>query len=266
METVTSADGTLIASRRSGEGPPLLLLHGTGRDGSYWRASLPALSRKAAVLAVDRRGRGGSGDSNAYDMEREIEDVLAVIQASDEPVFLLGHSYGAILALEAALRAPDLRGLMLYEPPFSVGPDRVPTDLGDRLADLMTTGDREAVLVTFLENGPRFPPEVITAQRAQPDWQYRLRYAHTLPREVQAVNRYLYTPGRVASLSGPCLLMLGSESPPFFRQAIEALHREIPRSDVVIFEGQHHNAMVTAPALFAETVLSFMQQHRSDDA
>jgi len=262
METVLSADGTTITFDVTGEGPPLVLLHGTGRDKSYWVPSLPDLASGATVHSVDRRGRGRSGDTNIYAIEREIDDVLAVIAAIDEPVFLLGHSYGAILALEAALRTHTLLGLILYEPPFSVGSDQVPTHLGDTLDALLASGDRDEVLVTFLREGPRYPPEVIAAQREQPDWPQRLDYAHTLAREVQAVHRYTFSPTGLAAMQVPGLLLLGSESPPFFRQAIEALDTALPESSVVVFQGQHHNAVVTAPALFAGEVRRFIHAHQ----
>lgn len=261
METALSADGTAVAYQRTGHGPMLVLVHGTGRDRSHWSRNLPALARHATVYAVDRRGRGGSGDTDRYAIEREAEDILAVIDAAGEPVHLLGHSYGAIVALEAAVRTDRVRTLILYEPPFSTGSDRVPSDLGDRLEAILSTGDREEVLVTFLREGPRYPPDVIEAQRARPDWSDRLAFAHTLPRETQAVHRYVFDPERVADLRVPTLLLLGSESPPFFQQAIDALHGALPESEVVLLQGQHHNAMETAPELFAETVRRFLRDH-----
>ncbi len=265
MDTVTSVDGTAIAYERTGEGPPLVLLHGTSRDRSHWARSLPGLARHATVYAVDRRGRGESGDADRYAIEREVEDVLAVIDAVGEPVHLLGHSYGAIIALEAAMRTDRLRGLILYEPPIAVGADRVPDDLGERLAAILATGDREAVLVTFLREGPRYPPEVIAARRALPTWPDVLALAHTLPRETHTVNRYALDPVRVAAVKASTLLLLGSQSPSFFRAAIEALHATLPQSEMVVLPGQHHNAMEAAPELFVETVHRFVGEQRDGE-
>jgi pimeloyl-ACP methyl ester carboxylesterase len=259
METVISADGTTIAFERTGDGPPLVLLHGTGRDRSYWSHLLPELSSFMTVHTVERRGRGHSGDADRYDLDREVEDVLAVINAAVEPVHLLGHSYGAILSLEAALRTDRIRSLTLYEPPFSAGKERVPDDLADRLEALLTAGDPEAVLVTFLQEGPRYPPEEIRAQRERPDWAYRVSFAHTLPRETRTSQEYVFDRGRFAELRLPTLLLLGSESPTFFQQAIEALHMALPRSEVVVLQGQHHNAVEEAPGLFAGEVLRFLR-------
>ena len=155
--------------------------------------------------------------------------------------------------------------MILYEPPFGVGTDRVSPDLADRLDAILATGDRASVLVTFLREGPRYGPEEIAAQRERPDWPDRLAFAHTLPRELRAVRRYVFDPARVAGLRVPTLLLLGSESPPFFRQAIEALHAALPASEVVVLPGQHHNAMETAPALFAEAVHRFLRDRFDGD-
>lgn len=261
VEKVISTDGTAIAYERTGHGPPLVLVHGTGRDGSYWAPSLSGLAQHATVHAIDRRGRRGSDDTDRYDINREVEDILAVIGAVGEPAHLLGHSYGAIVSLEAALRTNRLQSLILYEPPFSVGTDGVPPNLGDKLEATMATGDREAVLITFLQEGPRYPPDVIAAQRARPDWPDRIAFAHTLPRETQAVQRYVFNPDRVAGLRLPTLLLLGGESPPFFQQAIKALQRTLPENELVVLNGQHHNAIEAAPALFTEAVNRFIGVH-----
>src|SRR3712207_2617173 len=101
QETVTSVDGTPIAYWSSGEGSPLVLVHGTAADHARWRPVLPAFEERFTVYAIDRRGRGGSGDSDDYAIEREFGDVAAVVDSLGEPVTLLGHSYGALCALEA---------------------------------------------------------------------------------------------------------------------------------------------------------------------
>ena len=108
-ETITFRDGTPVAYWRSGEGPPLVLVHGTAADHSRWRPVLPALEEHFTVYAVDRRGRGGSGDSDDYTVEREFEDVAAVVDSIGESVNLLGHSYGGLLALEATLLTGNVR-------------------------------------------------------------------------------------------------------------------------------------------------------------
>src|SRR5687767_1129250 len=110
MQTVESRDGTRIAFWRSGSGPPLLLVHGATADHTTtWRFVLQEFERRFTVYAMDRRGRGCSGDSAAYDLQREAEDVVAVIDSIGEPVHLLGHSYGGLCAIEAALLTRNVR-------------------------------------------------------------------------------------------------------------------------------------------------------------
>src|SRR5687767_12504745 len=118
---VASQDGTSIAVQVTGRGAPLLLVHGTTADHSRWTPLLPALEARFTVHAMDRRGRGESGDAADYSLVREFEDVAAVVDAIGGPVNLLGHSYGALCSLEAALRTSNLRKLILYEPPIPLG-------------------------------------------------------------------------------------------------------------------------------------------------
>ena len=115
---VVSQDGTPIAVWRSGEGPPLVLIHGAAADHNRWAPVLPALEERFTVFAIDRRGRGRSGDASDYALEREYEDVVAVVEAAGEGVDVLGPSYGGICALEAALLSDRIRELVRYEPPM----------------------------------------------------------------------------------------------------------------------------------------------------
>ncbi len=261
MNTVTSADGTTIVYETIGIGPPLLLLHGTGRDRSHWGQAIPELASNFTVHAISRRGRGGSGDGAGYSIEQEANDVDALVDAIGEPVHLLGHSYGGIVALEAAKGSLGLRSLILYEPPIPAGPGGVPDDLGIRLEAMLAQGDREGVFVTFLREGPRYSEDVITEQRRRADWRERLDYAHTLPRETQSVRAHEFDRQSVAEVTVPTLLLLGSESPAFFRAAIEALHSALPDSEIELLEGQRHIAMETAPVLFADSVHAFLARH-----
>jgi pimeloyl-ACP methyl ester carboxylesterase len=124
MEHTTSPDGTVIGFRRSGAGQPLVLVHGATADHMRWSPILPHFEQHFTVYAMDRRGRGSSSDSPDYDFKREAEDVAAVVEAAceqvGEPVNLLGHSYGALCSLEAALLSDKVKRLILYEPPFPV--------------------------------------------------------------------------------------------------------------------------------------------------
>lgn len=144
MTTIISRDGVRIAYQHSGAGRPLILVHGVAGTAARWAPVLPVLAPHARVYAIDRRGRGASGDARSYALEREVEDVVALVEAIGEPVDLLGHSYGGICALEAALHMPNLRSLILYEAPLPLpGVTIYPEGLIERLEALLAAGDRE---------------------------------------------------------------------------------------------------------------------------
>lgn len=261
METVRSQDGTPIAYERTGDGPPLVLVHGTTADHTRWARVLPALAERFTVCAVDRRGRGGSGDASPYAIEREFEDVAAVADAvadvAGEPAVLLGHSYGALCSLEAALRARHLRKLVLYEPPIPSGIEIYPAEVVGRIQALLDAGDRAGVVTTFFRDIARVPPTELELLQTLPNWPARVAAAHTIPREMVGSETYRFDPARFRRLSTPTLLLLGGDSPPFLTTATQAVHAVLPDSRIAVLPGQQHIAMDTAPDLFLDEVLRF---------
>jgi pimeloyl-ACP methyl ester carboxylesterase len=258
-ETVTSKDGTPIACWRSGEGPPLVLVHGTAADHGRWRPVLPAFEERFTVFAVDRRGRGGSGDSDDYAIEREFEDVAVVVDSLGEPVNLLGHSYGALCALEATLLASNVRELVLYDPGIEVaGQEIYPHEVIERLEALLGAGDRDGVVGTTMREVAGLPPETVEYMRSQPVWQARVEAAHTIPRELRAVKAYSLDPQRFRDLGVPTLLLSGGDSPAALRKAAEAVDEVLPDSRIVVMQGQGHAAMDTGTDLFTTEVLRFL--------
>jgi pimeloyl-ACP methyl ester carboxylesterase len=260
VERVTSKDGTPIAYHRAGAGAPLVLVHGTGGAAARWVPLLPALAQQFQVYAVDRRGRGDSGDAADYAIEREFEDIAAVISAIDEPVTVLGHSYGAICALEAALLVSNLRRLILYEPPIALETEAEPSPTADRLQALLDAGDREGVLTTFLTDVVLMPPDELALFRSSPAWPARLAAAHTLPRELRALAGYRFRPDRFTTMAAPTLLLLGGDSPAFFEASIAAVRAALPFNRVAVLPGQQHIAMDTAPELFVREVVAFLSE------
>lgn len=261
VETVTSEDGTSIAYERTGRGPPLVLVHGTTADHTRWEPVLPGFEAAFTVYAMDRRGRGASGDASAYAIEREVEDIVALVEAIDEPVVLLGHSYGALCALEAALVIEDLRALVLYEPAMEVGGDRFYDD--EVIAEmewLSERGDLEETLVTFFREIAEFSDDELEALRTAPNWSDRVAAAHTAVRETITEQDYSFDPDRFSSLDTPTLLLAGSESAVFLRDATEAVNETLPNARLVVFEGHGHVAQNTATARFVEEVVGFVRQ------
>ncbi|WP_233710828.1 alpha/beta fold hydrolase [Natronococcus pandeyae] len=263
METVTSADGTEIAYKRTGSGPPLVLVHGSGvSDHRRWKIGdvLHHLAEHATVYALDRRGRGESGDGDRYSMDREVKDVVAVVESIGEPVTLLGHSYGANLALEASLVVDSLSGLILYEPGIPVDEH----EMGDpeaiaRMNKLLADGRNEAALEVFLRDIGGLTPDEIDAFRADPSWDDRVAGTHTLPREELACSEHELHPERLTEMTAPTLLLSGGESPRKYKDAVNAIDEALPDSRVVTFEGEQHVAMNTRPELFVDEVVSFIR-------
>jgi pimeloyl-ACP methyl ester carboxylesterase len=258
MRHVQSKDGTTIAYWHSGHGTPLVLIHGTSTDHQRWTPILPELEKRFAVYAIDRRGRGASGDGPDYALEREFEDVAAVLEAIGEPVFLLGHSHGAICSLEAALRTAYVRKLMLYEPPINTDGTIYPAEVLERLQASLDAGDRAGVVMTFFKEIARMPESELDHLRAAKAWPARVAAAHTLVREIRLNDLYRLDKARLARMRSPTLLLLGGDSPMFFKKAIEAVHASLPKSRIDVMPGQRHTAIDMAPELFLRSVLEFL--------
>ena len=266
LVTVTSRDGTPIAYERSGEGSPLVLVHGTTADHLTWEPLLPELQKHFTVCAIDRRDRGesGYGDAAGYDIEREFEDVVAVIDSIDGPTDVFGHSYGAICALEAALRSGQVRRLILYEGTFPVPKETklYPPEALDKVQSQLEAGDQEGALTTFYRDIVLMSPEEIEMMCSLPIWPARVALAPTIPREMRAFESYVskFDPARLGNLRTPTLIMLGGDSPASEKAAAEALDTALPDSRIAVMPHQGHLAHRTAPGVFVREVMQFLMQ------
>jgi pimeloyl-ACP methyl ester carboxylesterase len=258
MDRFVSKDGTSIASETSGWGPPVVLVHGTAADHTRWAPVVPALAQGCTVYAIDRRGRGQSGDAAAYALEREFEDVATVVETVGVPVDLVGHSFGALCALEAVRLAANVRRLVLYEPPLRLQAPLYPPGLIDRLQRLLDAGDREAVVLSFLREVVRVPDDQLAFLQTLPAWPARVAAAHTIIREMRAHESYAFQASRFREIRTPTLLLVGSDSPPVLRQATSAVHGTLASSRVRELAGQQHVAIDTATELFVGEVLGFL--------
>lgn len=260
MELVTSRDGTPIAVWRSGSGTPLLLVHGTTADHSTtWRLVQPYFERRFAVYAMDRRGRGKSGDSPGYGLQREAEDIAAVVEAIGAPVDVLGHSYGALCSLEATLVTPGVRRLLLYEGVPLEGENAYAPGVIDRLETLVAAGNAEEALVAMYREIVEMPPADFEMMRSNVEaWAVRLRNVRTMPREARVEQSYCFTPERFTDMKVPTLLLVGGDSPSRELENARAVAAGLPDARVAVLPGQQHVAMHTAPDLFARVVERFL--------
>jgi pimeloyl-ACP methyl ester carboxylesterase len=254
---VTSRDGTAIAYWQSGSGPALLLVHGSTADHTTtWRLVRQELERHFTVYAMDRRGRGGSGDAPDYHPAREAEDVAAVVEAIGGPVSVLGHSYGALVALEAARLTPNIRRLILYEGVPADGAQLYPDGTREKVEALLEAGDMEGLITTLYRDVVGMPPAEIELLRGQRHaWARRVANAASMPRELAGEGDYVLDAGRFAGMRTPTILFVGGDSPERELRNARAVAAALADARVVILPGQQHAAMYLAPDDFVAEVV-----------
>jgi pimeloyl-ACP methyl ester carboxylesterase len=258
--TATSADGTAIVFDRSGTGPVVVLVHGafTGRSHPVLAEVARTLAPWFTVINYDRRGRGGSGDTRPYAVQREIEDLAAVIEAAGGTAMVFGGSSGAALALRAAARLPAVTRLALWEPPYHVDPGApdLPHDFASRLTALVEAGARGEAVELFMVRAAEVPADLVGAMRADPSWQEMEELAHTLAYEAEVMG-----PGNIlpvdtaASIKQAVLVLNGQDSPAWMRNAGTALAHAVPGAAHRVLHGQAHG--VSAHALAPELLEFF---------
>jgi pimeloyl-ACP methyl ester carboxylesterase len=262
---VVSRDGTEIAYWTSGDGPPLLLVHGTAGVHERFAPLLPYLEPHATVHVMDRRGRGASGDARNYALEREHEDVAAVVdaiaEASGSAVDIYGHSYGGECAFGAALLTANIRSLILYEGWPPVTPEKVdlPREIEERLDALVAAGDRDSALEFFMREVVKVSDADMRAVRAQPTWPARVGSVHTITREIRAFFADTFDPEQARRVGVPVLVLTGGESPDEMRDDPETVTAALPDARLVVIEGQQHLADVLAPEVFAQHLVAFLR-------
>jgi pimeloyl-ACP methyl ester carboxylesterase len=163
--------------------------------------------------------------------------------------------------LEASLKTPNLRKLVLYEPPIRTDVTKNSSaDAIDRMNSYLHIGEREKALFIFLQEIVGIQRDEMNKLQSLPSWSSRVASAHTIPREEASVSSYTLHPERFSKLETPTLLLLGGDSPSFFRAAIEILGRSISKSRIAMMPEQKHAAMDTAPELFLKEIIGFLQQ------
>ena len=262
---VASVDGTPIAVFRNGdpEGRPILLIHGTTADHTTFRTVGPMLGTTYDVYAMDRRGRGDSGDTLPYSIVREVEDVAAVADALSAErgtsIDLVGHSYGGRSALGAALRTDSIARVVCYEgAPSPPGSSYHPPGIEDRLRDLLDAGDRDGALALFMREVVGLSDDALAAYRANPVWPLRAAAASTILRELEAELEPAATLPALGAVRQPVLQILGTASLAVFHEATDALDDRLADGRITRIDGARHAAHHTHPEAFVAAVRAFL--------
>jgi pimeloyl-ACP methyl ester carboxylesterase len=257
MQTVTSADGTRIAYERRGSGPSLMLLHG-GATHRYWKPLVPGFAEDYTVILPDRRGRGESGDADAYSIDREVDDVRAVIDALDDDPILFGHSFGGLQALETA-RVEAVESVIAYEPAVLVGEYREQADLAARMEAKLDAGEREEAMKLHVQEVMHGGDKDDFDQWLDewPPWPEIVAFVENAQRMDAAIEAYRLPDS--LDVDAPALLLTGTEGPPHLRESVRAVHDAIPGSELVEFEGVSHSGPVEAPERVAAEVRAFLE-------
>ncbi|MBZ0275033.1 MAG: alpha/beta hydrolase [Anaerolineae bacterium] len=248
MQTVTSKDGTRIAYESSGSGPALILVGGAFSERAFsgWIKLAAHLAERFTVINYDRRGRGDSADQQPYAIEREIEDLEALIHIAGGSPMVFGMSSGAVLALRAAASGLNISKLALYEPPFVLDANRLPpADFASRLQDMVDANRRNEAVRYFMTKGMGVPAIFIWMMRFSPAWSRLKAVAHTLPYDITIMGDTVT--GNPASIepwravTTPTFVIDGEKSPESLRSASQALAQMMPNARYSSLEGQSHN-------------------------
>jgi pimeloyl-ACP methyl ester carboxylesterase len=258
--TITSADGTVLAARRSGDGSPMVLVHGANGDLDTFALIEGLLAEHHSVWVYSRRGRGGSGDGADYGLQREVEDLLAVLAAAGDHAHLVGHSGGATYCILAAKQEPFLRSLVLYEPPLH-GDSFDPIVVDGAQAALDAGNPDRALEIVFPAVGV-VEEEVQIIRSLPPVWARLCDGVRLVPREIrtmldEATDRL--TKPDLPDI--PTLYLYGEETnTPIFATPDEVAAL-LPKAQLHSFRGQRHLAFAFDPTSFAQAVLDFTTAH-----
>lgn len=239
-----------------------MFIHGTTADHHSWDLMAPYLENRLQMCAVDRRGRGASGDTMPYAIEREFEDLATVIDAVADAagggVGVFGHSYGAVCALGAATLSDNVARLIAYEPFLNPDELAAPPGMVERLEELLDAGDREGVVTTFYRLGLGMDDEALSAYTGLPSWPARVAAAHTVPRELRAEDAGVLDLQRLDGLTSPVLMLVGGLSRAFVHDDARAVAERVAHSEVRLLDGHEHVAHYEDPALVADAIADWM--------
>ena len=256
MERISSSSGATVSYFKYGNGPALVLVHGAFSDHeTNWELVKPILRERFTVYAIARRGRGDTDATEGHSLNDEVMDVVAVIQAVGDPVFLLGHSYGAHCSLAAAVLVPGLvRKLVLYE---AVWPRVVSPKVLARLEPLAAAGAWDDFAITFFRDTLAVPISELDALRRTDLWPPIVADGKASLGDLRAISKYDFKPERFNSLAIPVLLQIGTESPRDL-YVTDVLATVLPDVRIQELPGQAHEGMTTSPEMYADAVTRFL--------
>jgi pimeloyl-ACP methyl ester carboxylesterase len=259
METVKSADGTVIAYDRRGDGPPLIVSVGAFCTRQTFVAPSD-LRQRFTVVTFDRRGRGDSGDTEPFAPEREYEDLAAVaVAAGPEPPFLFGHSSGAAIALRAAAGGLAAAGIVAYEAPFpNEETPRPAADPAAHIRELVNSGRRGEAVWFWMSEVVRVPEEMLAQMEGAP-WVTALEpLTPTLPYDLAVTAGGIPT-AELAKITAPVLILGGKNSPGWFQRSVAEQAAAVPGAQLKMLDGYDHNA----PAeVITPILIDFFAAHR----
>ncbi len=256
MHNITPPDGVRVSYDSYGSGPPLVLVHGSFSDHkTNWEFVRPFFEKQFTVYALARRGRGETDATKGHSLEDESRDLCALIGSIKEPVFLLGHSYGAHVALGAAVTLSSrIRKLVLYEPPW---PTTIRRDILAGLEELAQARKWDDLPATFFHETFAIPMEELDKLRTTEHWPPIVADAEASLEDLHALSAYIFTPERFRVLPVPVLLQVGAESPRE-KFVTDALASVLSAASIVVLPDQAHEGMTMAPEQYAASVFRFL--------
>lgn len=278
MGKVTSKDGTSIAYDRTGDGAPVILVDGAFGNRGFGENGLAALLARQqdneattissgmaphfSVIVYDRRGRNDSGDTPPYAIQREIEDIQALVDTVGGSAYVYGISSGAVLAAYAAAALPGITKLALYEPPLVLDDSRppVPADYLDKLKAMIATGRRGDAVKYFMGTGVGVPAIFVFMMQFMPAWKTLKAVAHTVVYDTTIMGDFTLSPAlskAAASIKVPALVMGGGKSPSWLNHAARAVSEAIPGAGLRMLDGQTHQV---DPKVIGPVLIEFFKQ------
>lgn len=255
MRTVTSRDGTVIAYDQVGTGPPVIMVGGAMSFRAFrnWVRITDIMGQRFTAINYDRRGRGDSTDTQPYAVQREVEDIEALINAVGGSAHLWGLSSGAALAAYAAAAGLNIRKLALFEPPYMVGTvgHRPPADHEARLGRMAAEGRRGDAVTFFMADMIGIPRVFVALMKLMPMWKKLKAVAHTLPYDAAVMGDFTLPSAMLGSINMSTLVIGGEKSPEVLRNAVKETAETVPGARLVILPKQSHNVSVKvlAPVL-----------------